>query len=611
VQDTKLLGKALERLRRLQLTEAFDAYALDSRPNSTQLEYLKDINKVKIRLIRAGGQCLAEGTLVATPNGPVAIEDLRPGDTVYDKDGRPIEVVATHNNGPKEVAELIDITTSEVLAVCTAEHRFYTGTSCIKAKRIRGHRIAGLGYKTVASWGHNPHVVNTYDITVSSPDSLYLLANGLITHNSGKSSTIAREYAWVLTDTHPYWKRPEAWGTEPYLMLIAGQDRRMMEMELWGKKLKPFLDSIDGEGVWREVRSGNALQYVENRKKGYKIVFLSHSDSSESNRKHMQGYVAHFVWMDELSNNLSIIEELQRRVQAKNGWFSLSFTPKGKAESIRNWADNIKEPYGKVYRMGMLDNPIYATRMEELKARLEHMPEGMRNTVLFGEWEVGDSTVYQFEWSMVEAPENYNKGWRHVEANDPAMAGKSGFLLFAEDPTSGVWYAVREEYIEGHYSPDNLVDYVKQITAPYNIVRRVADGHEAWYIGMASKMGLTYQVPYKKNERKDELIKGLQHALTNGRMKIAPWCRSFIAELQSAQWAEGEGKARIVNRKNLHLQDAAQYFVDCAPKPESPVDDRPWWEVLREGNAARKKREKMRVSNKGRFLLTNKGTRRI
>lgn len=464
--------QAAERLRKLQLIDAFDVYDLSSRPNKVQSEYLKDINEYKIRLIRAGGQ-------------------------------------------------------------------------------------------------------------------------------SGKSSTIGRELAWILTDTHPYWAKPAAWGSEPYTVLIAGADRKMMEMELWGKKLKPFLEAQDGDGVWREVRSGNALQHVENRKKGYKVVFLSHSDSSESNRKHMQGYVAHFVWMDELSNNISIIEELQRRVQAKNGWFSLSFTPKGKAESIRKWADSIDVPYGKVYRMGMLDNPIYASRANELRANLEHMPEGLRNTVLFGDWEVGDSAVYGFDWSMVERPENYTVGWRHVEANDPAMAGKSGLLLFAEDPITGVWYAIKEEYAEGYASPDDLVNHVKAWTGHCNIVRRVADPHEAWYLGMASKLGLTYVVPYKKNERKDELIKGLQLALSTGRVKIAPWCESLISELQSAQWSEGDGKLRIINRKNLHLQDAAQYFVDCLPQPQAKFEERKWWEVLREGNAKRKKLEKMRVQSKG------------
>ena len=126
---------------------------------------------------------------------------------------------------------------------------------------------------------------------------------------------------------------------------------------------------------------------------------------------------------------------------------------------------------------------------------------------------------------------------------------------------------------------------------------------------MASKLGLTYVCPYKKNERKDELIKGLQLALSTGRVKIAPWCELFINELQAAQWSEGDGKLRIINRKNLHLQDAAQYFVDCLPKAEAKFEERMWWEVLREGNAKRKKLEKMRVQAKRNWGRS--GPRRI
>jgi hypothetical protein len=385
----------------------------------------------------------------------------------------------------------------------------------------------------------------------------------------------------------------------------------MMETELWGKKLKPFLVAADGEDAWREVRSGNTLQHVEHRHKRYKIVFLSHSDSSESNRKHMQGYVAHFVWMDELSNNISIIEELQRRTLAKNGWFSLSFTPKGKAESIRKWADSISEPYGKVYRMGQLDNPIFAERREQLLATIENMPEGMKNTVLYGDWEVGDSTVYQFQAHMIQHPPGYSPQWRHVEAIDPAMSGKSGLLLFAQDPSEGCWYAVKEEYAEGHYSPDDLVNYVKQWTSRVNIVRRIADPHETWYLRMASKLGLVYMFPSHKNERKDELIKGLQHALTTGLLRVSPSCENFINELQTAQWSDGEGKLRIVNRKNLHLQDAAQYFIDCLPRDELEYSDKTWWEHLREGNAKRKKLEKLRVRNRGKWLIGPSGIRRL
>jgi hypothetical protein len=149
------------------------------------------------------------------------------------------------------------------------------------------------------------------------------------------------------------------------------------------------------------------------------------------------------------------------------------------------------------------------------------------------------------------------------------------------------------------------------MTASYNIIRRVADPHEAWYIGMASKLGLVYLSPYKKNERKDELVKGLQHALSSGFLRIAPWCENFINELQSAQWSEGEGKPKITNRKNLHLQDAAQYFVDCIPKEELPQVDKKWWEILREGNAARKKREKLRVSHRNKLVWSQGRFRRL
>jgi len=49
--------------------------------------------------------------------------------------------------------------------------------------------------------------VETYDIHVDSETNLYLLANGLVTHNSGKSQTMVRDYTWKLGDNHPYWKR--------------------------------------------------------------------------------------------------------------------------------------------------------------------------------------------------------------------------------------------------------------------------------------------------------------------------------------------------------------------------------------------------------------------
>jgi len=89
--------------------------------------YSSEKNSTLVWLLsRQTGKCLAEGTLVATPNGPVKIEDLKPGDTVYgyNKDGSvsPTKVVAVQDQGKKEVCDLINH--GVTWATATPEHRW-------------------------------------------------------------------------------------------------------------------------------------------------------------------------------------------------------------------------------------------------------------------------------------------------------------------------------------------------------------------------------------------------------------------------------------------------------------------------------------------------------
>ena len=72
------------------------------------------------------GKCLAEGTEVATPTGPVRIEDLKPGDIVYgyNRDGTvtPTEVVETEYQGVKEVIPMYN--NGRLVAESTGDHRW-------------------------------------------------------------------------------------------------------------------------------------------------------------------------------------------------------------------------------------------------------------------------------------------------------------------------------------------------------------------------------------------------------------------------------------------------------------------------------------------------------
>jgi len=98
-------------------------------------------------------------------------------------------------------------------------------------------------------------------------------------NQSGKSQLAAREIAWLVSRSHPYIDVDAIQGDEPLLILIAGQDLTMMATELWGAKIAPFLDLSE----WKPEKQGNTLKKVVNKKTGDTIIFLSHSDGSDSN----------------------------------------------------------------------------------------------------------------------------------------------------------------------------------------------------------------------------------------------------------------------------------------------------------------------------------------
>lgn len=425
-------------------------------------------------------------------------------------------------------------------------------------------------------------------------------------NRSGKSAAVAREVAWILNDNHPYFIRPESWNNSPLLILVAGQDRKMMEIELWSKKLALFLELKE----WKQVRVGGSLQYVENRRTGDKIVFLSHADSSDKNRKHMQGYTAHYVWLDEMPSSVALLQEIRARAST-NGIFVGTFTPKFRSDEVKQVIDSIQPPLGKIYRFSMLDNPQFAKRKDEILAELAGYSEGYKASVLYGDWYIGDSQVYEWDpKTMVVEPEGYSRAWPHVESVDPALKSKFGFTVWAQQPSTGVWYLIRDDYITGIYSPDDMVEEVKKRTTGYNIVRRVCDPHEAWYLGQASKAGLKYTSPYDKNSRKNELIKGLQVALSQGKIKIAPWCQSFQSEIASCQWSETSDK--IINSSSFHTLDCSQYFVDCMPREKLEPVGISWEEKLRRGNHERKLKEaaeRKQPSNSRQRIISKWGHR--
>lgn len=93
-------------------------YSIDNLPKHKA--FFDAGSKYRIRLVIGGNRCLAEGTLIATPKGPVPIEELQIGDEVYDRNGNPTRVLEVYDNGEQEVFEVVS--RGKLMLECTPNH---------------------------------------------------------------------------------------------------------------------------------------------------------------------------------------------------------------------------------------------------------------------------------------------------------------------------------------------------------------------------------------------------------------------------------------------------------------------------------------------------------
>lgn len=410
-------------------------------------------------------------------------------------------------------------------------------------------------------------------------------------NQSGKSSIGGREISWLVEGTHPYYKMPRP----DVKIAVIGRTTKHTETELWRDKIKPFLQP----GTYKEVRTGNALQFVE-FDNGSLILFMSHHNTNEAREK-VQGFVLDYILMDEMTDSVSLLAELAMRVQARShARMLLTFTPLLRSQEVKRWIESLTLPVGGIFRLNMLDNPIYAGREDEILQRFVGLSDSERRARLYGEWFLGDQAVYDFRIERHCAhPPEYHPSWRHIEAVDPAASGKTGAIWLAENPANGQWFVVREEYIKGAAASD-LLPQLRSISDQYNICRRVCDPHEVWFLKEASKQGITYAGVYKKNERKKELIKQLQEVLNEGKLMVAPWCADLQEEFTTCQWAEN-GAERIVGASRFHLLDALQYAIDNLPKYQPGKLVKTFEQALKMANRERKAKEMRGKVRKGQY----------
>ena len=134
-EDKALFKEIKKRVKAAEEAAKTPKFALSEHLFDKQLQFVKDGAKFKTAV--CSRRCLAKGTLVQTTLGPKKIENISAADWVYDEFGKPIKVLETFANGPREVFELVH--NRKVLAETTKEHVFLTYDTyheCVQEKTL-------------------------------------------------------------------------------------------------------------------------------------------------------------------------------------------------------------------------------------------------------------------------------------------------------------------------------------------------------------------------------------------------------------------------------------------------------------------------------------------
>lgn len=201
---------------------------VDPHSNSNPFDFVWEVYHAMLtgegagrQVVAAGrnvAKCLKEGTLVSTPKGPVEIQNLKPGDTVYDEYYKKVKVTAVWDQGEQDCIDILK--DGEVVATCTKNHKFvvYSPTwggnfwkdryvkpvdEMLDKDRFIFLNTTGEGFSIRKKGSgltplYSKHITKIrpagryrcWDITVDSPTSLYRLESGLITHNTLSSALL-------------------------------------------------------------------------------------------------------------------------------------------------------------------------------------------------------------------------------------------------------------------------------------------------------------------------------------------------------------------------------------------------------------------------------------
>lgn len=461
---------------------------------------------------------------------------------------------------------------------------------------VRNSYSSHVGVKSCVSAGYR----NTYDITVEAEGNSYVLANGLITSNSGKSVAGVVEDLWWVTKRHPHKLIPS--HTQIRGRVVASDFTNGVETILFPIFKRWVLPSDLIGGSWEDsyVKDEKTLYFADGS-------FIEFRSCDQDLVKHA-GTSRHFIHFDEEPPKLYFEENLTRIVDT-NGYWWLTMTPVEGMTWVHSdlYAPDIVIPENLLYiiEVEMSDN-IYLTK-EGQSGVLRYFSEETKEARSKGKFAVKGGKV--LDGYAAHTHHSLPVGWRPPDdwtiytTQDHGFRNPAGVAWNAVDPSGKKVVTFHEIYEKGRVVEEiaaMMLDFEKNNGLEGRIYLRTGDPAMKQRSGIT---GTSVLFEYAMNGiiigvegvPKDESI-GIDrmnmYLKINPRTKKPYWeitqeCPKHNWEFKKLAWksyaspklTDRRNPVEQVQDKDNHLFDAQKYFftflqdlaVDLPPVEEEPA----------------------------------------
>ncbi len=440
-----------------------------------------------------------------------------------------------------------------------------------------------------------------YDITVEHETHCFMLANGLFTSNT---DAMVAEMVYWATDTHPWLKRPDEWGTGALQLRCFVVDVEKGVNQILLPKLRRYIPTsflIDGDFD----QSWNAKSLILTLENGTTIDFLTYGMGLEK----MGGVPRHIIFFDEEPPQAIFTESLMRLIDFK-GWWIIAATPvQGIGWTFDLlWEPGQSDPENPItpgcFTLSAAKNPYLKTSEEDFDVYAVGMDEEERMMRFEGQFVARSGLIFpEFhpDVNCVEIERYFSfgrvpAGWRIYSSTDHGLNNPTAWLWHAVSPQGDIVtfaeHYQRNMLIEEHAAKVHEMEREIGRPADYrtgdpamrqrnavtgtNILQEYAK--HGLFIGVEGvphevEIGLDIMRTYMKPRDVGSLW-------GHGRPKwvISYTCINLIKELKKLRYASydsqkaayDKNKQEIVHKKDDHAFDSARYFFTLMPALAPP-----------------------------------------